>query len=582
MNHRTTKPLFSFLVSLLSDQNCSCPDQYKVGFSSGFQQNTHSNSTVTDSDDLLTVFNKKNFPIEHQIIQDMNNGTAITYGDICNGSRKNLLVLPHEIFEYGRGEASATIHIQAALEKIKELDEQMEQDSHPISNISYLFNPMSQMEEDQQNLIEFEKSYIQNHFEGLVTEHAERAIKEMLIEIFHDEIGFLVHSYEPETYLKPITERAWAQRKSMLDLMKFTGLEDQLMDVLGIRQLVNQEANDIISELQKQRPNSSTFTGNVLETAIKSRQIQIHKQKKVRISNTLLKKRTYDIQESIRVVAIGLIHYYSNQSGKNNFLLCLLEYKLLINLEVKYEVKKDKNKQDQAKHLLCSSSKQTSEHDHYYTRTHAPIFGKQWQFLKVCVILPGDAIDSTLVCPTCDTVVITARTLKDKQSRFSWFKQLGITKQYKHVHVPGAPLGPDYMEYLTFLKRIVGGMHSTTYDQSSWKKVMGTKHVSSFNPGGYTESQPTSAEWEFVKDSTTGKCTKRKPKTGVVSKPNKNIDHFWDSEMRPMDAENTIYLTGQQMSLLSNSSLLILNTILIGDYGAGNKTFILYLVSSLY
>ena len=117
----------------------------------------------------------------------------------------------------------------------------------------------------------FEKEYITNTKNGLITEQAEKVVQEMLLELFHGEIGTLIHSYKPETYLKTITDRAKSQRKTMQNLNQLTPLEEKLMDVMGIRKLVNEESNTIMAEVSIQQPGTLSFTAESLHTFKKTR-----------------------------------------------------------------------------------------------------------------------------------------------------------------------------------------------------------------------------------------------------------------------------------------------------------------------
>ena len=82
-----------------------------MGFSDLFRRHTHQDVDTTDPADLLNLFDPTNFPKEHQQLQDMDNNTTTNYSDVCDGTREKLLVLPHGIFEYGKGREDATIHI---------------------------------------------------------------------------------------------------------------------------------------------------------------------------------------------------------------------------------------------------------------------------------------------------------------------------------------------------------------------------------------------------------------------------------------------------------------------------------------
>ena len=108
------------------DQNCNCQRKYFLGFSVPFQKCTHSDSTTTDPDDLLKHFDIANYPEEHTLIQNMYTDTENEYIDLCDGTRGNLLVLPDDVFHYSKD--NTTLHIQSALERINELEIQINTD----------------------------------------------------------------------------------------------------------------------------------------------------------------------------------------------------------------------------------------------------------------------------------------------------------------------------------------------------------------------------------------------------------------------------------------------------------------------
>ena len=171
--------------------------------------------------------------------------------------------------------------------------------------------------------------------------------------------------------------------------------------------------------------------------------------------------------------------------------------------------------------------------------------------------------------------IITSKTLKSRESFFTWFQTLGLKKTY--IHQPGNPSTSIYEEYFAFFQRVVGSMHLVEYSQSSWHKVMGPNFKSFINPIGYTESQPVASTQYIIrtKDKKTGHDIIVKKKHNINSKKSgasaklTKANRFWDMENRPLDAEMTIYLTGQQSSILLNNSKRCLKTLLFGDFGSG-------------
>jgi hypothetical protein len=230
---------------------------------------------------------------------------------------------------------------------------------------------------------------------------------------------------------------------------------------------------------------------------------------------------------------------------------------------VKYQLSNLKDQKKQAHKLLLAASKQVNSHDEYITRTHGNIFSNGWQMLKISSIVPGVSLDSSNLCQTCPKTIITSDVLKSKESFSKWFEGLGMEKTY--IHQVSNPLPDIYLEYTTFVRRIIGSMHSVTYEESSWQKVMGKSMKSSINPDGFTESQPTPST--SSKTSNKGK----KGAAAITAKNQPTADTFLDWKNRPMDAEKTINLTFQQGPVLLSNSVLCLKTILFGDFGSGKN-----------
>ena len=116
-------------------------------------------------------------------------------------------------------------------------------------------------------------------------------------------------------------------------------------------------------------------------------------------------------------------------------------------------------------------------------------------------------------------------------------------------------------------------MHLVEYTQSAWHKVMGPNFKPTINPTGDTEYHPVPPTQEVIKTKS-GKLIKRRcddnPKKSKYSQKIETTDRHWDMENQPLDAYKTIYLTGQQRSVLLNNSKRCLKTLLFGDFGSGN------------
>ena len=104
--------------------------------------------------------------------------------DVMDGDQQSLIMLPDNSFHYGKGKDQVVIHIQLILERIKELEDQIEVEKQTS------MNPSSSAEKEEKELNVLEKEHMKNLADGLLTEQAEGDIYHRFHELLHDEIGF--------------------------------------------------------------------------------------------------------------------------------------------------------------------------------------------------------------------------------------------------------------------------------------------------------------------------------------------------------------------------------------------------------
>ena len=529
--------------------------------------------------DLNKVFDATKFPEEHHLVQQMEAGTHKNFPRVMNGNQRSLLMLPDNVFHYGKERDQINIHLQLIFKRINEIDEKIKFEKENDPNMT----TPKEIEERQLNILE--RDHMRSLANSLLTEQAEMDVYHRFEELLHNEIGFFIHGYIPETYLNSITTRAKKQKKNLTALTrklersveeysKFTPLEEKLQDILGLTSIIGGEADAIFSYNRNKYPGISTYTAKSFQDGINDPVNKVDRLKKSIICDIIIEDFVYDQKQAWTLIAIGLLHYYVNKSGEMDLLICLPEYQAILNVEIKYQLDDKKDPVDQAIGLLAASTKQVNAHDDYLTRVHGQTFSKGWKFHKISAVLPGTALDASAVCD--DFPVITSETLKSKDLFFRWFKALGLTKTYKHQH--GNPSHPIYKENYYFFQRVVGSMHLVEYSQSSWHKVMGPNFKPFFNPTGNTESHPVPLTQDVFKTKD-GKLITKKHDDNPKKSANKNLksknqkiiatDRHWDMENRPLDAEMTIFLTGQQRSVLLNNTKLCLKTLLFGDFGSG-------------
>lgn len=224
---------------------------------------------------MKNVFDATNFPEEHRLVEEMSDGIQLNFPEVLNGKQCSLIMLPDNVFHYGKGKDQIIIHIQLIKDKIKALEKQIDADQKMNPT------PSTLEEKEKQDLNVLEKEHMKNLVDGLMTEEAEGLIYHRFEELLHDNIGFLIHGYLPETYLKTITTRAKQQRKNLVQKMKrsqclqnefveFTKLESKLQDVLGLTRIIADEANLLFCEVKKLHPGVTDVTAEMLQNRIKS------------------------------------------------------------------------------------------------------------------------------------------------------------------------------------------------------------------------------------------------------------------------------------------------------------------------
>ena len=250
-------------------------------------------------------------------------------------------------------------------------------------------------------------------------------------------------------------------------------------------------------------------------------------------------ERTYTMKDAKSIMKAALVHYHAKQDGEFDMLFCLVDYKLVMNVEIKYQLDQNKEKQSQFVQLVEHSARQTNSHDQYFSNLHASIFGPGWRMLKVSIVLPGTSGDLNSICPHCRRFVITEDILKNPDAFKAWWKNLGLVK----TTAGNSQLDSHYQEYLTCLRRIVGSMHVRKIGLSPWRKIMGASY-----------NEPISTGF-----------TERKSKSNEAEKK-----RFRDFKNKEMDSDHALFLTDEQASMLADK--LLTKAILISDFGGGKIT----------
>ena len=97
-----------------------------LGISNSFPQNIAGSKDLSQHYDLKKVFNATDFPDESYLMDQMEKGTYNSFPDVIDGDQKSLIMLPDNVFHYGKGKDQVIIHIKLILDKIKYLEEKIE------------------------------------------------------------------------------------------------------------------------------------------------------------------------------------------------------------------------------------------------------------------------------------------------------------------------------------------------------------------------------------------------------------------------------------------------------------------------
>ena len=343
------------------------------------------NSDLSHYYDLKKVFNVNKFPEEHQLVLQMETGTLRNFPDVMSGHQHYLLMLPDNVFHYEKGRDNVNVHIELLQDKIKELEKQLELDKQNNQN------PISYSKWEERNINILELDHMKNLAKDVLTERAEMVVHHRFEELLHDEIGFLIHGYQPESYLNGITTRAKQQRKNLVSLASrsecsveeyscLTPLEEKLQEVLGLTSKIGGEANAIFSCIRKKYPGLSTYSAESIKNGIRDHVQNLDKLKRSMLCDKFLQNMHYDQKQAYRLIVLGLLHYYANQSREMDLLICLPEFQAILNVEIKYQLDDKKDLIEQAVSLLGDSSKQLNAHDDYITRVHGQKVGNFLRF----------------------------------------------------------------------------------------------------------------------------------------------------------------------------------------------------------
>ena len=482
-------------------------------------------------EDLLNHFhqldanNTNIFETEYGIVETMKNSLSSQYPEVLNGQKHKLTRIP-ERFKYNK---DMSISIQGLEDRITEERSKQGHSQYDEKEIKKMENVVKNIKGDV----------------------AENVVYSALERLWNGKRGVLLHSFKPEHLLSQLTQRAKAQRTNSKSL-QFTKLEEKLASILNID--TTHEAKQIMNQVQQGNPNVTSLGEKVLISALENQGLEKKKLGVIistlqRISKTL-KKTDYTIVEAEQAVAIGLLHHFLKPDGEMDYLGVLADDKLLVNLEVKFQLS---DRKEGAAKLLSNAADQTNHTEEYLARVFAPLFSNGWRLIKVAIIIPGNFEDGSY-CESCARFILTSKSLDDIES---WWRQTLL-----EMTAPITGRWLNYMEFLKFFELVVSSI-STTSHLSAWTRIVGRKTKLPI-AAGYTPVQGSFG--------TPTKGAKPQPSTALQGSSNSKVT-LDDAMLMFHDAVKLLFFSGHQLSLLSASHFV--NVIIWGDYGTGR--FILHL-----
>ena len=536
-----------------SDSQCKCnrklgsSEIFKQRVSAANMQQKSTSQTISTNQYIIMEDMKKKFHIldpqtgknifeaEFNLLDQMSKRIQAEYDDIFSGKEDKFVSIPSK-FQYNE---DMTV-------SIKGLEERIQKEKCADKDYSFNSAELKRMENVLKNM------------KGDVTENQ---IHIRLQTLWHNKRGALFHSFHPEAVLHQLVDRAKAQRKSAKTL-EFTTLEKKISEILSIDS--KSEAKAIIALIKSNNPGITSFTTNHLLTEI-DRSITSNKLKSevikdmTRIVSKNMKMSTFTIDESEKIISLGLFYHISKIAGEMDLIAILPDDKVLFNFEVKFQIA-DKNKSPTK--LLNSATEQTKNNEEYLSRLFGPILTKGWRLIKVPVIIQSDGkstLDPNLYCAHCKKFIIDANILSDLSS---WINQFLPTQTTRNT----CGLSVDYIEYLRVAEIIISSL-STESHLSAWKIVQGKK----FNlpvAAGYTEIQGTFG-LNPKKATKIGKNLQSKGQN--ISSPDEIS--FDEALHKFHDAQKLIFFSKLQLTLLDVSYHI--NMLLWSDYGTGECIIIL-------
>ena len=503
-----------------SDENCDC--RLRLGCSKHFEDELREKPKCEDSqtDVLKNIFSGAD---EQKIFNKCAQGMRTNYGEVLDGTKKNLNVFP-PAFDYdSRIETSVVFDELAArktrLEEAPQLSEKEEKELTSIQKFVTEFKPQA----------------------------AEGEVFQRLICFFYANRGLFLHSYKLDTYLKRFVDEAKNSRKQAekqgINNLQMTELEKNIAKALVIQENSLDEPGDKVVNKLREASNTETFSGTLIRGIIKDEKDNMSKNCREKAKHKFKTQSHYN-EEQIKT-AISLSKYQDESCfpGEMDFLVILPDRRLFINVEVKCQEEEGrgnggKEKMDPNLHKAAGQLKRNSR---FIARILGNVLGEDWKFLKVAAISPFVANEDA-VCSSCKRFILTNNVLKQPGGMLAWWN----ATQIRWPIETKAATDQRYQQFLQVFNRMVnlsliGKRKCIT---TAWEQIQGTTV-----PHGISAAGTSAGEQIKVEDMV-----------------------FEDTIHRPHDSFKILFYNPDQRAILSANAFF--RIIFCSDYGSGEYTIL--------
>ena len=471
----------------------------------------------------------------------MNNGTDFfgtidsaflqNYGNIVDGTKKEITAFP-PLWTYPDSVGKHALVVEDQLgERLAKLKEKCQKTA-----------------EDRE-----EMDYIESFLRMIRPKTAERDVFYSLLHLVSQMKGILIHSFDPSQYLKVFRKRARVEQKSIKiqnrtgKPFRLTDLQNGVLKALNITVDIPQMVSEVLSNLNAITGtiNDGTFKGQSIHEAINNVDRMSSNSKEQAKSKFKNGDTDYTRHQIEANVSHAIYSAETSFQGEMDFLVILPQYRTLINVEVKKQMTTGKATPNGQ---LKTASKQAMRNARYVGRVHGDALDKEWNFLKLAAILPGE-LDYEHICDHCRKFIIT--DVRDERKLSKWLRKNILPQEFQTRDWEEEK---SYQQFANLAKRLISYSSVVTeVVDPSWQQIQGR------DMGGQ----------ELVhRTGMSGGHTKARQPRGV------NNDRFSeDFKNRPMDAEKCIFFNPDQARLLTAE---IFRVIFCSDYSTGKKTVVLH------